>query len=74
MSVMLSDPHEAENAGGQFVTWADGLPVVHDVGKGDAVLFHSLKAHNVATVTRGTRHTMVIELWDGGTNVCDRDQ
>lgn len=48
-------------------------PVVHLMRKGDALLFHSGKAHNVAVVTGGMRHSLVIELWVGGTNVKDRE-
>ena len=73
MSVLLSDPEADGVTGGQFVTWANGEPVVHAMRGGDAVLFHSGKAHNVAVVTGGTRHSLVIELWVGGTNVKDRD-
>lgn len=71
MSVLLTDP--AAVAGGQFVTWREGEPVAHDMGAGDAILFRSLKSHNVATVTRGVRRSLVIELWEGPTNCADRE-
>ena len=39
---------------------------------GDALFFHSEKVHNVATVTRGVRHSLVVELWQGASNRKDR--
>ena len=74
MSVLLSDPVADGVNGGEFVTWADGEPVVHAMRGGDAVLFHSGKAHNVARVTSSVRHSLVIELWVGPTNLVDREQ
>jgi predicted 2-oxoglutarate/Fe(II)-dependent dioxygenase YbiX len=38
----------------------------HPMEVGDAVCFVSHKFHNVLPVTRGTRRSMVIELWQGG--------
>ncbi|KAL1521893.1 hypothetical protein AB1Y20_021544 [Prymnesium parvum] len=73
MSVLLSDPEQDGVAGGQFVTWTNGEPVVHAMRGGDAVLFKSRKAHNIATVTHGMRQSLVIELWIGGTNTRNRD-
>jgi predicted 2-oxoglutarate/Fe(II)-dependent dioxygenase YbiX len=70
MSVLLSDP--AGFAGGEFVTWCDNLPVAHALCKGDAVLLHSCRAHNVGQVTLGVRRSLVIEIWSGDTNVKDR--
>jgi hypothetical protein len=74
LSILLSDPHDDQVGGGEFVTWAhDGTPVVHDsLSSGDAVLFHSCKAHNVAQVTSGVRRSLVVELWDHETNTQDR--
>jgi len=40
--------------------------------RGDALLFHSEKVHNVAAVTRGLRNSLVIELWQGPCNLRDR--
>ena len=72
MSILLTEPA----AGGEFVTWRNGglTPVVHPLSRGSAVLFHSEKLHNVSTVTRGLRRALVIELWEGGTNVHDRQR
>lgn len=70
MSVQLSHPHEMH--GGRFVTYSDGLPIVHCLARGDALLFHSEKLHNVGTVTRGLRCSLVVELWRQPTNVSDR--
>ena len=71
MSILLSDPASTE--GGQFITFtADERPVPHELGCGDALLFFSERLHNVDTVTAGTRHSLVIEMWEHGTNVRDR--
>ena len=82
MSVLLSDPRDFQ--GGTFATCANGeleedcetdpahLRVLHHVGRGDAVLFHSEKMHNVTPITQGVRHTLVIELWQQATNCQDR--
>jgi len=75
MSILLSEPSDFE--GGEFVTWRDGgrFPVVHDtLCRGDAVLFHSEKLHNVNIIEAGRRNSLVIELWEGGTNRIDRAQ
>jgi hypothetical protein len=71
MSVLLSEADQL--SGGQFVTWEGGQAVAHALGQGDAVLLHSCRAHNVAQVTRGIRESLVIELWQGATNVFDRE-
>uniref|UniRef100_A0A7S3WA22 Fe2OG dioxygenase domain-containing protein n=1 Tax=Emiliania huxleyi TaxID=2903 RepID=A0A7S3WA22_EMIHU len=73
MSVLLSDAATTGLEGGQIVTWSGGEPVVHELRRGDALLFHSGKAHNVATVTSGMRQSLVIELWVGPTNTKDRE-
>jgi len=73
ISILLSEPSDFE--GGEFVTWRGGgrFPVVHDtLCRGDAVLFHSEKLHNVNIVEAGIRNSLVIELWEGGTNIVDR--
>lgn len=63
MSVLLSEPDSVQ--GGTFTTCdrGDGQPWFHTVGKGDAILFHSEKMHNVVPLTEGIRHALVIELW-----------
>lgn len=71
MSCLLSDPSEMD--GGTFITWEHGQPVYHDdLERGDAVVFHSERVHNVGAVMGGTRHSLVIELWDGPDNQTDR--
>ena len=70
MSVLLSDP--GHFCGGEFVTYSEGLPVVHEVGQGDAVLFQSESLHNVLTVTKGIRQSLVLELWAEHKNSADR--
>ena len=49
--------------GGDFFTWLDGAPRIHRMARGDALLFHSEKVHNVYPITQGVRHSLVIELW-----------
>ena len=71
ISILLSDP--AEMQGGEFCTFSEERDVVaHALGRGDAVMLHSCRAHNVAQVTRGVRQSLVIELWKEPTNVLDR--
>ena len=67
LSVLLSDSAAVD--GGHFVTWSEGEPVVHALEAGDAVLFRSEKRHNVQSISRGTRHSLVVELWAADTNV-----
>ena len=49
-----------------------GAPVAHRLDQGSAVLFPSEKLHNIEKVERGTRESLVIELWEGDTNGVDR--
>jgi len=70
ISVLLSHPHEF--SGGQFVTYSEGFPVMHELAEGDAVLFHSEQLHNVVTVTSGVRFSLVVELWARPANSHDR--
>lgn len=70
MSVLLTEPDEVE--GGAFTTYADGARVAHPIGRRDAILFHSEKMHNVQPVSRGVRHALVVELWQGKPNAHDR--
>ena len=70
MSVLLSHAHEL--SGGEFVTYAAGRPVVHELARGDALLFHSERLHNVCPVTRGVRRSLVIEMWARRANRRDR--
>ena len=82
MSVLLSEPQAPQAqggggggfGGGEFITWDGGAqPVAHTMRRGDAVLFHSCRAHNVAQVTHGLRQSLVIELWTQDTNNRDRE-
>ena len=71
-SIALSDP--AQQEGGVFLTWRDkDTPIEHRCGQGDGVLFRSEDYHNVTPVTKGTRSTLVMELWAGPTNRVDRN-
>ena len=66
--VVLSDG-DGEDGG-----MCEGEKVVHAMSPGDAVLFHSEKTHNVAPVTHGVRHSLVLELWSGAENIHDRSR
>ena len=70
MSVLLSET--AASTGGTFVTYDEGVPIAHEMARGDAILFQSEKLHNVTTVTSGTRQSLVVELWSAPTNASDR--
>ena len=81
MSMLLSRPGEgADFEGGSFLTCdraaagdnGDGTHVSHPILRGDALLFHSEKMHNVAAITRGIRHALVVELWLKKANAHDR--
>lgn len=74
LSVLLSDPREL--GGGIFTTYCgpDAAPVRHELGLGDAVLFHSERVHHVTPVTRGVRHALVIELWNAARGDNERDR
>mmetsp|Transcript_22967 Transcript_22967/g.54973 ORF Transcript_22967/g.54973 Transcript_22967/m.54973 type:complete len:243 (+) Transcript_22967:183-911(+) len=72
MSVLLSEPDEFD--GGEFVTYADGMPIHHELERGDALLFESERLHNVCPVTRGMRRSLVIELWARPENSSGRFQ
>jgi hypothetical protein len=57
----------SEFAGGSFRTFeSDGTHQVHTMQKGDAICFLSHKFHNIVPLARGTRKSLVIELWQGG--------
>jgi len=70
MSVLLTDPADVD--GGDFITYAEGSPIVHKLRRGDAILFLSEKIHNVSTVVRGIRRSLVVEQWSGVANQKDR--
>jgi hypothetical protein len=65
LDVMLSEPG-ADFEGGTFRTLEpDGSMRSHQFERGSALLFLSHKPHCVAPVTRGTRHVLVVEIWEG---------
>ena len=73
MTILLSPEQDVK--GGTFLTCdrsGRGEHVQHRMVRGDACLFHSEKMHNVAPVTAGVRHSLVIELWLRESNVKDR--
>jgi hypothetical protein len=61
ISVLLSDPVDV--SGGDFVTYREGVPSAHKMGRGDAILFQSEDLHNISTVTGGVRQSLVVELY-----------
>ena len=66
MSILLS--HADEMGGGTLHTWHEGLAVPAAMERGSALIFPSLKTHNVSPITFGKRMTLVVELWTGPTN------
>ena len=71
LSALLSEPADVE--GGTLLVWSAGAPEYFDALKrGDGVVFHSERVHNVTAVMEGTRHSLVIELWEGRDNEHDR--
>ena len=71
MSCLLSDP--TAFVGGVFTTFQCGKAVLHnDLKCGDAICFESERVHNVSAVTSGSRHSLVVELWESGDNNHDR--
>ena len=63
MSVLLSDVSTCD--GGKFVTWSANQPIIHELQRGDAILFPSERIHNVSPVLAGQRQSLVLELWTG---------
>ena len=72
MSVQLSQPGPVERGGRFTTTDADGIVTVHELARGDAVIFCSESVHNVMTVASGTRNSLVVELWKNEANAVDR--
>lgn len=69
--VLLSESGDYD--GGEFRTYEDGdVHKVHPMERGDAICFVSHKYHNIAELTRGTRRSLVTELWQGGVGHCGR--
>mmetsp|Transcript_8177 Transcript_8177/g.20106 ORF Transcript_8177/g.20106 Transcript_8177/m.20106 type:complete len:271 (-) Transcript_8177:194-1006(-) len=66
ISVLLSDP--AKVSGGDFVTYREGAPVAHKMGRGDAILFNSEDLHNISTIDGGLRQSLVVELYPSNRN------
>ena len=72
LSVQLSEPGPDEFGGRFTTTGADGIVVTHELARGDAICFCSEAVHNVSTLQKGTRNSMVIELWTDPANMVDR--
>ena len=72
-SVQLSPPGPRESGGRFSTSDASGVESVHELGRGDAILFRSEQVHNVSTLARGAeRNSLVIELWQGRECSIDR--
>ena len=58
--------------GGTFTTLEDGVARSHPAFEdpGDAVLFVSLKRHQVTRLEQGERRVLVLEFWDGAERHC----
>jgi len=70
--VALNDP-TTDFDGGVFRTHeADGTQREHRLAPGDCLCLVSHKYHNVTPVTRGTRRSLVVELWEGGSRLHGR--
>lgn len=62
---LLSPPSAFE--GGAFQTnESNGEMLVHSLQQGDVICFVSHKYHSITPITKGTRKTLVMELWQGG--------
>lgn len=72
LSVQLSTPGPPEHGGRFTTTDASGHVTVHELARGDAVVFCSEMVHNVATLSGGERNSLVIELWTDPPNRIDR--
>ena len=65
LDVLCAD--RSEFTGGEFRTLEPGGEVQpHAFEKGDAIVFVSHKPHHVTPVLSGERHSLVVELWQGG--------
>jgi hypothetical protein len=64
---LLSNNDEFEG-GGFHTNEVDGQQLEHPMSQGDVICFVAHKYHNIAEVTKGRRRSMVIELWQGGTD------
>lgn len=49
----------------------DGPILSGDISAGDLLVFRSWDAHRSVPVTRGNRHVVVVELWQGNLNTAD---
>lgn len=69
--IMLAN--ESEYEGGRIQTWeADESFTDYALKRGDCLVFPSHKFHCVTQVTKGCRHNVVIEWWDGPEGCEDR--
>lgn len=70
--MQLTSPEPSEHGGRFTTTDSEGVTTVHELERGDAILFCSETVHNVTTLTNGQRNSLVIELWTGAANRRDR--
>ena len=72
LSVQLSESLP-RHCGGRFTTTdPSGTVVVHELERGDAIVFCSESVHNVQKLTCGIRNSLVVEMWADGENWVDR--
>ena len=72
VSTLLSSPGPVENGGRFSTTDHAGAVTVHELNRGDAIILSSDTVHNVTTLHRGERNSLVMELWSGRQNRKDR--
>ena len=71
-SVMLSAAGPSSRGGRFSTTDGAGATTVHELERGDAIIFCSEMVHNVSQLREGERNSLVVELWRGPTNRKDR--
>lgn len=60
--IQLSDAHEYD--GGELVTYSGSKPTICSKELGNVILIDSTKPHEVLEITKGTRYSLVVWLYD----------
>ena len=64
---ILTAASTSADMGGDLVTLEpNGTRLVHRLQKGDSACLVSHKYHSISPVLSGERHSLVVELWQGG--------
>ena len=64
---LLTAASASADTGGDLVTLEpNGTRLVHRLQKGDSACLVSHKYHSISPVLSGERHSLVVELWQGG--------